>query len=159
MTAPSAERTAAAATHALPQRPPSPWAAVVAHAVRMRWVPFALAAFISIALSSEAPLGRKPFHFDWDVSWANLEFSLFKEPHIGASALIGMLAVVALRRGLWSLALLLTVAVGLGWELGQTTVIGHSARLADLLPDALGGALGVAWGCAMLWLAERMGRE
>lgn len=118
-----------------------------------------LGALISVGLSFDAPLGRKPFQFSWDVSWASLEFSLFKEPHIGASALIGMLAVVAVRRSRWWLALLLSVAVGLGWEIGQTTVIGHTARIADLLPDAIGGALGVVWGTAMLWLAERIRRH
>jgi len=145
--------------HVAPPRPASPWAVLLAQAVRMRWVPFVLAGLISVAMSFDAPQGRKPFAFDLDVSWANLEFSLFKEPHIGAAAFVGMLAIVAVRRGRWWLALLLTVLVGLGWEVGQTTVIGHSARLADLLPDAIGAALGVAWGAVMLWLAERVARE
>ena len=139
--------------------PPSRWAVWRAHLSRLRWLPFALGASISIGLSFEAPLGRKPFLIDWDVSVASLEFSLVKEPHIGASALIGTLAVMAVRRSRWWLAVLLSVAVGAGWEIGQTTVIGHSARLADLLPDAIGGVLGVAWGSLLLWLLQHADRE
>ena len=159
MTQPSTFPTAPPAPASTALRRPAPWAAGMAYAARLRWAPFLLGALISIGLSFEAPLGRKPFRIDWDVSWASLEFSLFKEPHIGASALIGMLAVVAVRRSRWWLALLLAVAVGWGWEMAQTTVIGHSARLADLLPDAIGAAVGVLWGAAMLWLAERIKDE
>lgn len=152
-TAPADGRTLSTA------EPATAWPGAVGYAARLRWVPFVLAAIISTAMSFDAPQGRRPFFIDWDISGPSLGFSLFKEPHIGASALIGMLAVLAARRSRWWLALLLTVATGAAWELGQTTVIGHSARLADLLPDAVGGALGVAWGALMLWLAAGVARD
>lgn len=46
------------------------------------------------------------------------------------------------------LALAMTMLVGLGWELAQTTVVGHNARLADLVPDlvAAGACLAIATG-------------
>lgn len=134
-----------------PDNLPAPW---LRFWQGVRWWPFGLAAAISIALSFVAPAGRKPFQFDWTLDWAAIEFSAFKEPHIGAAAIVALLAIFATgRRRAW-LALLLAVLVGAGWELGQTTVIGHTARLSDLLPDTLGASLGCAWGWAVLWLME-----
>gem|GEM_PF-4577379 len=43
---------------------------------------------------------------------------------------------------------------GWGWELAQSTVIGHQARLADLAPDTVGALLGCIWGACGLWLLE-----
>lgn len=122
----------------------------------LRWLPFVLGALLSIAISFAAPDGRKPFHIDWDFSAAALHYSIVKGPHIGASALVALLAVVATGRQRLGLALLLTIAVGWGWELGQTTVIGHQARLSDLAPDAFGAALGYAWGACVMWLGEAL---
>ena len=123
-------------------------------AKRLRWWPFALAAAGSVLASALAPQGRKPFQFDLDVGLAALQFSLAKDPHIGAAALLAALAVAATGRARWGLAWALTVAVGGGWELGQSTVIGHTARLADLAPDALGAAFGCLWGVCMLCLLK-----
>ena len=84
--------------------------------------------------------------------------SISKLPHIGATALVAVLAVLATGRHRWAMALVLTLLVGWGWELGQTTVLGRTARLADLAPDTLGGMLGCAWGTCAVWLrsvAER----
>jgi hypothetical protein len=125
----------------------------------LRWWPFALAATISIGLSFTAPLGRKPFQVEWELSWAAIEFSVVKEPHIGAAAIVALLAIFATGRRRGWLALVLAVLVGAGWELGQTTVIGHTARLTDLLPDTLGAAFGCAWGWAVMWLMERAAPE
>lgn len=130
---------------------PAPWLRLW-HGVR--WWPFTLAALISIGLSFVAPAGRKPFQFDWSLAWDAIEFSAFKEPHIGAAAIVALLAIFATGRRRPVLALLLSLLVGAGWELGQTTVIGHTARLSDLLPDALGALLGCTWGWAVLWLME-----
>ena len=118
----------------------------------LRWLPFLIGALASLTASVLAPLGRKPFHLDWDLSAASLHFSLVKGPHIGATMLLALLAVLAAGRQRVVLAFALTLLVGAGWEIGQTTVIGHTARFADLLPDAIGALLGCAWGALMAWL-------
>ena len=120
----------------------------------LRWLPFIAAALYSVGMSAEAPLGRHPFHVDWSLGADALALSLIKLPHIGTAVLVALLAVWATGRRRWLLALVLTVAVGAGWELAQSTVIGHEARLADLLPDTLGALLGCIWGGCALWLLE-----
>ena len=120
----------------------------------LRWLPFIGAALISITLAFDAPHGRKAFEVDWRLTLDALQFSLAKGPHIGASALIALLAVLATGRHRLRLALALSVLVGTGWEIGQTTVIGHNARLSDLGPDAIGALLGCAWGACVLWLLD-----
>ena len=120
-----------------------PWPAI-------RWLPFVAAALLSLMLAAAAPDGRKPFYIDWSLSRDALAFSIFKLPHIGASALLAVLAVFATGRSRWPLSLGLTVLVGWGWELSQTTVAGHHARLSDLAPDTLGALLGCMLGCYAL---------
>lgn len=120
----------------------------------LRWVPFVATALFSLVMSALAPDGRRPFHIDWSLSLDALEFSIFKPPHIGATAVLAFLAVLAAGRSRWPLALLLTVGVGAGWELCQTTVIGHYARLSDLAPDTLGALIGCMLGTASLWTIE-----
>ena len=120
----------------------------------LRWLPFAAAALFSLVMSAMAPDGRRPFHIDWSLSMDALEFSIVKAPHISACAVLALLAVMATGRQRWPLALLLTVAVGAGWEICQTTVIGHYARLSDLAPDTLGAAIGCLLGAASLWTIE-----
>jgi VanZ family protein len=136
------------------QQPPSqspfaglPWPLV-------RWVPFAAAALFSLALAAVAPDGRKPFYIDWSLSREALEFSIVKLPHIGAAAFLAVLGVFGAGRPRWLLALALTILVGWGWELSQTTVAGHHARLSDLLPDTLGALLGCMVGSRVLRLIE-----
>jgi VanZ family protein len=125
----------------------------------LRWLPFAGAALMSLVMSALAPDGRKAFQINWSLSLDALHFSITKGPHVGATMLLGLLAVVATGPKRLPLAFLLTVLVGAGWELGQTTVVGHNARLADLAPDALGAAIGCAWGALVCWLAEQSRRD
>lgn len=120
----------------------------------LRWLPFTAAALFSLVMSAMAPDGRRAFHFDWSLTIDALEFSIVKAPHISACAMLALLGVMATGRQRWPVALLLTVAVGAGWELCQTTVIGHHARLSDLAPDTLGAALGCLLGTASLWTIE-----
>ena len=122
----------------------------------LRWLPFVGVALFSLVMSAMAPDGRRPFHFDWSLSVAALEFSIVKTPHIAATAFLAVLAMFATGRQRWVLAFTLTVLVGWGWEFGQTTVIGHSARLSDLAPDALGAMLGCAIGTLALSLLDSM---
>ena len=107
----------------------------------LRWLPFLAVALLSIALAAWAPLGRKPFQLDWSLSAAALSLSIQKPQHILACAVLAPLAVLATGRRL-ALAFALVVLVGGCWELVQTTVVGHAARLADLAPDALGAVVG-----------------
>ncbi len=108
----------------------------------IRIMPFWMLAFASILMAFRAPYGRKPFEFNLDLSLEMIEFSAWKPLHIVACALLMVLGVLAYKWQRWWLAALLTMLVGLSWELAQTTVAGHNARLADLIPDFLGVALG-----------------
>ena len=120
----------------------------------LRWLPFVATALFSLLMSAVAPEGRRPFDFDWSLSAAALEFSIVKLPHIGATAILACLGVLATGRQRWPIALALTVLIGAGWELCQTTVIGHYARLSDLAPDTLGAFIGCMLGAASLWAVE-----
>lgn len=122
-------------------------------------MPFVLAALYSLLMAADAPDGRKPFTIDWSLSRAALEFSIVKAPHIGATAVLAFLGVIAVGRERWTRALLLTVLVGWGWELCQTTVAGHHARLSDLAPDSVGALIGCMLGVAALWTVETLGRH
>ena len=112
----------------------------------LRWLPFAAAAVLSIAIACWAPMGRKAFQLDWSLSASALIFSIQKASHIAACAALALLAMLATGRRRWLLALVLPILVGACWELAQTTVVGHAARLADLAPDAAGALMGCAWG-------------
>lgn len=108
----------------------------------MRKLPFWMLAFASILIANHAPYGRRPVEFDWDISSASIEWSLYKPLHILGCALLMVLAVLAYRWKRWPVAALLTMTVGLSWEIAQTTVAGHNPRLADLAPDFIGVVLG-----------------
>lgn len=112
----------------------------------LRWLPFIAVAVISIAFAAWAPMGRKPFQLEWDLSTPALLFSVQKVPHIAACAMLALLAMLAAGRSRLFLAFALAVLVGGTWELAQTTVVGHTARLADLAPDTVGAILGCGWG-------------
>jgi len=120
----------------------------------LRWLPFVATALFSLVMSGLAPDGRRDFYIDWSLSRDALEFSIFKAPHIGATAVLAFLAVLAAGRERWTLALLLAVVVGAGWELCQTTVVGHYARLADLAPDTIGALIGCMLATAALSTIE-----
>lgn len=129
----------------------------------LRWLPFVAAAMFSLVMAAQAPDGRHTFHFDWNLSRDALAFSIAKPPHIVAAAVLALLAVLATAGRQWRLAFLLTVLVGAGWELCQSTIVGRTARIADLAPDAIGALLGCAMGMLALraraWAAPpRLGR-
>jgi VanZ family protein len=144
----------------MPLRHPSPTTALLPTTLtdaqwrKLRWLPFVATALFSIVMSALAPDGRRPFYIDWSLSLDALEFSIVKPQHIGATAVLAFLAALAAGRQRWPLALFLTVAVGAGWELCQTTVIGHYARLSDLAPDTLGALIGCMLATASLWTIE-----
>lgn len=108
----------------------------------MRKLPFWMLAFASIMIAFHAPYGRKPYEFNWDFSWEAIEWSLYKPLHIAGCTLLMVLGVLAFKWKHWWVAALLTMLVAFGWEVAQTTVAGHYARIADLAPDFLGVVLG-----------------
>ena len=129
----------------------------------LRWLPFVAAAMFSLVMAAQAPDGRHAFDIDWSLGRDALALSIVKAPHIGAGAALALLAVFATGREQWRLALLLTVLVGAGWELCQSTVVGRSARVCDLAPDAVGALLGCAMGMLSPrirdWAAPRLDRR
>lgn len=108
----------------------------------IRQLPFWMLAAASLLAAYHAPYGRKAYEFNWDFSWAAIEWSLYKPLHIASCALLMVLGVLAYKWRRWWLAATLTLLVALGWEFAQTTVAGHYARIADLAPDFLGVVLG-----------------
>lgn len=108
----------------------------------MRKLPFWMLAFATILVAYHAPYGRRPMEFDFDMSWGAILWAAQKPLHILACAILMVLGVMAYQWKRWWLAALLTMLVGLSWEIAQSTVIGHNPRLADLVPDFLGVILG-----------------
>lgn len=110
----------------------------------LRLVPFFVLGPLSVWAAARAPQGRKAFTLDLDLSIEALSRAMTKAPHLKYSAILCGLALLALGLRRWWQALLLTVLVALGWEIAQTTVIGHHARLADLAPGIVGASAAVA---------------
>lgn len=121
-------------------------------ACTLRWPPFAVFAALTLWVAAGLPHGRKPFAVDLSLSASTLAESLSKVPHYRTTAVLFLCAAIAVgwRRPL--AALLLTMLVGAGWELAESTAIGHTARLADLAPDLL-----AALGCLAVLLLARWG--
>ncbi len=118
-----------------------------------RWLPFVAISIASLWASARTTEGYRDPIFDWDISWPAIANALTKMPHIGSMFMIFLLAALAVGIGRLWLAALLTLVVGIGWELVQMPTIGNNPRLADLAPDLVGIAIGwlvVALG-AQLW--------
>jgi len=115
----------------------------------LRAVPFVAFATASIWWAARAPQGRKPFTIAFDFSLDALLLALTKWPHMASVAFLYLLALVATGLQRSVLAAALVFGVGVGWELAQSTVIGHNARIADLLPNAaaLTACVLVTWIC------------
>jgi hypothetical protein len=111
---------------------------------RIRAAPFVILAILSLWIAQRAPKGRKPFSADLSLDRADLMQSVTKVPHLVGGALFFFLAVVAFGTRRLGRALLATMLLGIGWEIGETTVIGHYARLTDLAPDLTGALLALA---------------
>jgi hypothetical protein len=116
-----------------------------------RALPFAVFASLCIWDAARAPLGRHRFELAMDVSPAAIALALTKAKHMTVVAVVFLLATLAVGLNRLGLAFALTNAVGLTWELAQTTVVGHSARVADLAPNVV-----VAGGCALMVLLVRI---
>ena len=77
--------------------------------------------------------------------------SMTKVPHLIGSAVFFLLAVIAFGTRRLDRALLATMLLGVGWELGETTVRNHYARLTDLAPDLTGAVVALALVAAIRW--------
>ena len=119
-----------------------------------RWLPFLLVAGLSLWVAGGLPGTRKPFQLDLSLSAESLMQSLSKVAHYKSSALLFLLATLAVGMRRLSLAFALTILVGLGWELAETTAARHHARAADLAPD-----LAAALACVAVALLVRIGLE
>lgn len=118
-----------------------------------RWVPFAVISIASLWASAQTTEGYRDPIFDWDISWPAIASALSKMPHVGSMCMIFLFAALAVGLGRLWLAALLTLVMGIGWEVVQMPTIGNNPRLADLAPDLVGIGIGwviVALG-AMLW--------
>jgi hypothetical protein len=107
----------------------------------LRSLPFLILSVISLGSAATLTAQRRAFTFNSDLSPQSLLSSLQKIEHYKASALIFLLAWLALGNRRLSLAFWLTMLISLGWELLEATAVGRTARLSDLLPDTF-GALG-----------------
>jgi hypothetical protein len=116
-----------------------------------RWLPFAAISIASLWASARTTEGYRDPIFDWDISWPAIANALTKMPHISSMFMIFLLAALAVGIGRLWLAALLTLAVGIGWELVQMPTIGNNPRLADLAPDVVGIAIG--------WLVVALGTK
>lgn len=118
----------------------------------LRWLPFAVLTALGLWVAAGLPQTRKPFEVDLSLSRAAILESLGKWAHYKSTALHFVLAVVGAGVRRAGLAFWLTILVGVGWEVAETTAVRHHARLADLAPD-----LAAASTCLALLLVLRAG--
>lgn len=109
----------------------------------LRLLPFAALSLASFWAAGRAPDGRRPPQMDFTVTPEAIANALTKTPHISSMAVLFVLALVGTGYSRSWLAALLTFLVGVGWELLQTTVIGHNPRIVDIFPNLVG--IGLAW--------------
>jgi hypothetical protein len=117
-------------------------------------LPFAIFASLCIWDAARAPEGRRPFQFEVNLSPGAMGLALTKTKHMTVVAVLFLLATLATGTGRLRVAFLITNLVGLTWELAQTTVVGHSARVADLGPNVV-----VAGACSLIVLSIRTRAE
>ena len=108
-----------------------------------RWVPFAVISIASLWASAQTTQGYRDPTFAWDISWPAIANALTKMPHVGSMFMIFIFAALAVGVGRLWLAALLTLVVGIGWEVVQMPTISNNPRLADLAPDLVG--IGIGW--------------
>jgi VanZ family protein len=125
----------------------------------LRIVPFACLAVLSLWVAGRSPQGRKPFQFDWTISASEVARVVTKVPHLRATAVLFLLATLAVGSNRLPLAFGLTMLVGVGWELAETTVVGHHARLIDLAPDLIGTLTALVFVVFARWVVRRIGNQ
>ena len=110
----------------------------------LRAAPFIVFGALSIWIAFRAPQGRRAFSFDLSVVPADLARSMTKVPHLIGSAVLFWLAALAFGPRHLGRAFVATMLLGVSWELGESTVVGHFARVADLAPDLVGATVALA---------------
>ena len=123
----------------------------------LRFLPFAALSLASFWAAGRAPDGRRPPQMDFTVTPEAIVNALTKTPHISSMAMLFVLALFATGYSRIWLAALLTFFVGVGWELVQTTVIGHNPRVVDIFPNFVGIGLAciIASASAYIWRWSR----
>jgi hypothetical protein len=125
----------------------------------LRSAPFVIVAALSIFVAAQAPHGRKPFAIDFSISLPDLARSMTKVAHLRSIAVIFLLAVLAVGTQRLMLAFTLTMLVGVGWELAESTVVRHYARLADLAPNLVSGLASLAVIAGIRWVFQARHRR
>ena len=110
----------------------------------LRWLPFIIVGAASLWASARTGHGYRAPVFDWDLTWPAIANALTKLPHVSSMLLIFLLAALATGVGRLRLAAALALVIGVGWEIVQMPTIDNHARLADLVPDLVGIAIGWA---------------
>ena len=106
---------------------------------RLRVLPFIGLSLLSLCVAAGIGRERKPFAFNFSLATTDIIKSLGKVAHFESTALIMLFATIAVGHRRLPTALVLTMLVCIGWELAEATAAGHTARLADLLPDLVAG--------------------
>lgn len=120
----------------------------------LRWMPFTIMVIISLCVAAGVGRPRKPFSFNLSLSWEEVAFSAAKVKHYECIALFFFLVVLAVGTRRARVPFWISMALGLGYEIAESTAMGHTARVADLIPDTLS-----ALGClAVLLLFRRMAK-
>ncbi len=112
---------------------------------RLRVLPFVALSLLSLGVAAGIGRERKPFIFNFSLATSDIVKSLGKVAHFESTALIMLFAIIAVGHRKLPTAFVLTMVVCIGWELAEATAVGHTARLADLLPDLVSalGTIGV----------------
>ena len=101
----------------------------------LRILPFIALSLLSFCVAAGIGGERKPFAFNFSLTTGDVFKSMGKAAHFESTALIMIFAILAVGHRRLRAAFVLTMLVCIGWELFETTAAGHTARLADLLPD------------------------
>jgi len=109
----------------------------------LRVLPFICVTLLSLGVAAGIGRERKPFTFNFSLATNDILKSLTKIAHFESTALILVLAILAVGLRRLRIAFVLTMLVCLGWELAEATAVGHTARLADLAPDLVAAVVGV----------------
>lgn len=120
-----------------------------------RALPFIVFALLSFYIAARAPRGRHAPRVDFSLASADITRSLTKAPHLGGAAIFFFLAVLAFGIDRLGRAFAATMLVGIGWEIGEMTVVGHYARLADLVPNIVSALICLAIVAGIRAIARR----
>jgi hypothetical protein len=111
-------------------------------------MPFIVMAIISLCVAAGVGHPRKPLSYSLSLSPKDVAFSVAKIKHYECIALFFFLALLGVGARRAGVAFWISMAMGLAYELAETTAMGHTARLADLIPDFLAAL--ASWAVCLL---------